>query len=276
MYTYENKIRTRLYLTFLVWTSVLHPVAYAPSSHKRLHPEHSLLHPQPNDLNLWNLDGTARFRDGVLNLVPSKTYKTGLAWSGIPVDYCNWEVNIKFSIQSDSYYPGDGWAMFYTEEPITKRVDNPSMTTMGGPDDYKGLAIIYDSYDNNYKADGYFPRVYPVLLNGDYKQRHYDNGFNQRPYSCYYDCTNDQCHLRFEYWNRTIWMASMRWNGEVVCYHYSYNVALPPGGYFSFTALNDYYYETVDIIEFKVEEILDGTECFERDGQKPKWDHYTY
>ncbi|CAL8096651.1 unnamed protein product [Calicophoron daubneyi] len=276
MYTYETKIRTRLYMTFLVWMIVQTPSAYAPSRHKRIHPEHSLLFPQPNDPNLWNLDGTARFRYGGLNLVPSRSYVAGLAWNGIPVDYCNWELNIVFVIHSSTYPRADGWALFYTEEPITKLELDPYKSTMGGPYDYKGIALIYDTYDNNWRLDGAYPRLYPVLLNGDYKYNHYDDGYNQRPYSINYRCINEQCKVRFEYWNGSLYMTAVDWNGEWVDERKSKNVILPAGGYFSFTAFNTYYREAVVIEEFKVEEILDGTQCFERDGQKPKWDHYTY
>ncbi|CAL8096646.1 unnamed protein product [Calicophoron daubneyi] len=203
MYCTEHKIRSRLFLTLLVWISVQTPGAHAYE--KRLHPEHSLLHPMPSDPNLWNLGGTARFHDGVLNLVPSRSYVAGVAWNGIPVDYCNWELNIAFSIQSNSWYPAEGWALFYTIEPITEVRLDPYTNTMGGPNDYVGIALIYDSHDNFFILESGFPRLYTILLDGSDKYYHYHNGWYQRPYSCHYPCVNDQCKIRFEYWNRGIW-----------------------------------------------------------------------
>ncbi|CAL8096667.1 unnamed protein product [Calicophoron daubneyi] len=274
MYTSKHKISARLYLTLLIWMSVQAASAPDRSQHKRLHQEHSLFRPMPSEPNLWNLGGTARFDDGVLNLVPMRTRVAGVAWNGIPVDYCNWELNIWFSVKT-KYRSGDGWALFYTEEPITEVELDPYKNAMGGPNDYRGIALIFDSH-NNYFRDGNFPRLYPVLLNGDYKYSHYHNGWYQRPYSCPYQCVNGQCKIRFEYWNRNLHMTAMNWRGDELCHRGSSNVVLPAGGYFSFTAFNNYQRESVDILEFKVEEILDGSECFDRDGEKPKWDHDTY
>ncbi|CAL8096671.1 unnamed protein product [Calicophoron daubneyi] len=275
MYSTEHKIRTRLYLTLLVWISVQPAGASDSSENKRIHPEHSLLYPMPSEPNLWNLGGTARFLHRYLNLVPKESLVAGVAWNGVPVDYCNWELNIWFSINSHTYHAADGWALFYTVEPITNVELDYRKTTMGGPNDYNGIALIYDSFDNSYLPDGYFPRIYPVLLDGSYKQVHSDNGVWQRRHSCFYPCGNTNCKVLFRYKNRQLYMKAMNWRGEWRCDWTEENVVLPAGGYFSFTAFNDKYYfiyhETVDIREFKVEEILDGNECFERDGQKPKW-----
>ncbi|CAL8096663.1 unnamed protein product [Calicophoron daubneyi] len=268
MYPTEHKIRSRLYLTLLVWISVQTPSAHADE--KRLHPEHSLFYPMPNDPNLWNLGGSARFHDGVLTLVPSQSNRAGVAWNGIPVDYCNWEVNIAFSIQSGGYYFADGWALFYTMEPITEVVLDPYKNIMGGPNDYQGVALIHDTY-NSFLFDTNFPRLYALVSGGSDRYYHYRNGWSLRRYSCHFSCLNDQCRIKFEYWNRNLYVTAMDWNGNCKDYKRFENVVLPAGGYFSFTAFNDYYYETVNIHEFKVEEYTDANECFERDGQTPKW-----
>ncbi|CAL8076647.1 unnamed protein product [Calicophoron daubneyi] len=266
-------MRTLSYLIVFIWTNIQLQSSCAYGLDYKLHPEHSLLHPVPNNPDLWILNDDARCVDGTLELVPDKSWKVGIAWNGIPVDYCHWQVDIQFEIKAGGI-PADGFAFFYTREPITKGEPNSNAGALGGPNNFYGLGVFVDTYDN--KGEGYFPKVYPVLLNGKFVYVHYKNGHDQRPYNCPFYCINKKVRIQVIYWDEILHMTTIDEWGRETCHKRSWHVKLPAGGYFSITAVNGLHSERVRIHEFKVNEVISPEKCFHRDGKEPSWREDTY
>ena len=78
-----------------------------------------------------------------IRLTPSVQSSSGSIWSTQPNPYQNWEVEIWFSVSGRGKWGGEGFAFWYTKDHAR---EGP---VLGNQDQWTGLAVIFDTYDND-------------------------------------------------------------------------------------------------------------------------------
>lgn len=108
----------------------------------------------------FEVSGDAIVGTEYLRLVPSVQSMRGAVWSDQAVPYADWQAVITFSITGRGKLGGDGIAMWYTSERLPV-----GGTAMGSADQFDGLMVFFDTYDNDNRRNN--PYVGAVLNDGN-------------------------------------------------------------------------------------------------------------
>jgi hypothetical protein len=91
----------------------------------------------------WEVSAGAYFSKTYCRLTPDKQSRTGILWNAFRVTMTDWEVEFDFLINGKKSYGGDGFAFWFTEQKSLMG------HVFGSADYWKGLAIVFDSYNND-------------------------------------------------------------------------------------------------------------------------------
>ena len=110
---------------------------------------HSLVPPFIQDwwqggIQYWDFGGDTVVTDGYIRLTPDKQSRDGWLWNDEANDIPQWQVVFGFRVHGSRSPGADGIALWYVESPV-KRVGE----FWGGPTDFNGLALVFDTYDND-------------------------------------------------------------------------------------------------------------------------------
>lgn len=116
--------------------------------------EHSLQSPFPVNMASWEAGYATVVLDDMVRLTPAKPSRRGSLWNLQPLHARDWEISLTFRVHGPKSPGADGMALWYVSE--------PSLTgpTYGGPEHFKGLGIILDTFDNDGKRDN--PKIQVV------------------------------------------------------------------------------------------------------------------
>ena len=154
---------------------------------RRFHPipEYSLGAPYPvpfQNRKTWHLSGATVSTPNLLRLTPDKQSHKGGLWTSSAVKNIGqeWEITLRFNVwgRGDTYF-GDGFALWYSEEPsLTGKV-------FGARDYWKGLGILFDTYDNGNRATQNHPFITVMYNDGTHSFVHGDGGLQQGVPACH-------------------------------------------------------------------------------------------
>ncbi|XP_071867875.1 lectin, mannose binding protein ergic53 [Bombus fervidus] len=197
----------------------------------------------------WEYGGNAIASAENVRVAPSLRSQKGAIWVKQPVTFNWWEVELIFRITGRGRIGADGLAFWYTAE---KGAYNG--TVFGSSDQWKGLGIFFDSFDNDNKHNN--PYIMAVLNDGTESFDHTNDGTTQLSAGCLRDFRNKPFATRakIEYYENilTVLFHNGMTNNEQdyeICFRVE-NVVLPKGGYFGVSAATGGLADDHDVSHF--------------------------
>jgi hypothetical protein len=257
----------------------------APESHSRpLEMHHSLHQPFDQSLVYWKYGGATVMTKNFIRLVPAAQSRAGWLWNDYPLESKDWEVEVAFRVQSKPHFGGDGFAFWvisgdhdpsYHFEP-----DYLNGAMFGLRDDFKGIGVIFDTYDNDGKRDN--PAVFVVSNEeGRFGVHDHDNDFEQvmvktlpaepnSQYKCFSSYRNTKhpykVLIRYRRGTLHVYVQDGLWGSEPTEFKYCLSVVVPyPSSiterHIAFSALTGGVADKVDILEISTR-YLDEKDAF--------------
>nr|XP_026483712.1 protein ERGIC-53 [Vanessa tameamea] len=195
----------------------------------------------------WEYGGNAIASGESVRLAPSLRSQKGAIWTKQPIGFDWWEVDIMFKVTGRGRIGADGLAFWYT----TQRGDYTG-EVFGSSDRWNGLAVIFDSFDNDNKHNN--PYIMAMLNDGTKNFDHKSDGTTQLLSGCLRDFRNKPfpTRARVEYYlnTLTVYFHNGLTNNEAdyeLCFR-AENVVLPRGGYFGLSAATGGLADDHDVI----------------------------
>ncbi|KAH7816635.1 putative mannose-binding endoplasmic reticulum-Golgi intermediate compartment lectin [Monocercomonoides exilis] len=157
-------------------------------------------------LDGWSYDGQTIVTEKMIRLTPPEKDSKGNMWSHYQNHFPEWEANFEISIGGGSRGGADGLAFWYVEKP--RAIGD----IYGNEDKWKGLAVIFDTYDNDRKGNN--PYILAILNDGTMQYDHAHDGITQQIGGTQTDFRisspeNDQpVHIRVVYENNALWVQT--------------------------------------------------------------------
>lgn len=197
----------------------------------------------------WSYGGYAFADTENIRVAPSLRSRSGAVWTNQPINFDWWEVEITFRITGRGRIGADGLAFWYT---IAKGAFNG--TVFGSSDQWNGLGIFFDSFDNDNKHNN--PYIMAVLNDGTKVFDHANDGTTQLLAGCLRDFRNKPfaTRARIEYYQNvlTLMFHNGMTNNEQdyeTCFR-AENVFLPKNGYFGISAATGGLADDHDVTHF--------------------------
>eukprot|EP00474_Spongospora_subterranea_P008684 CRZ09142.1 hypothetical protein [Spongospora subterranea] len=164
-------------LMLALWLGDSFSVPGAPDTHRRPMEQHHSFHPPFDQASpYWKYGGDAIMTSKSAVIVPPYQSRMGYMYNDYPLERKNWESEILVEVSSHRSLGGDG----FTVACISGAMDPASQSqtssdtlvnSFSGPifglrEDFKGFAVVFDTYDNDGRRDN--PSVF-VIQNSDGK-----------------------------------------------------------------------------------------------------------
>lgn len=228
---------------------------------------HSLIPPHSGNLPLWELKGDTMATSEYIRLTSDQQSKNGGLWSRVPVSFPWWEMQLSFKLHgSGKSIAADGMGLFL----IRERTKVGS--AIGGPETFRGLAILLDSYKNG-QTTGNFPQISGFVNDGTWAFNHDNDGADQNIGKCLSGHRNkaNPSLLRIRYIDdRLTVKVDPDGTGDFrkTCFDVE-GVKLPTGLYVGLTSATGDLTDNHDVIAFKIWQ-LDGTDAGARHELVPE------
>ncbi|CAH0599968.1 unnamed protein product [Chrysodeixis includens] len=195
----------------------------------------------------WEYGGNAIASGESVRLAPSLRSQKGAIWSKQGINFDWWEVDIMFKVTGRGRIGADGLAFWYTSQ----RGDYTG-EVFGSSDRWNGLAVIFDSFDNDNKHNN--PYIMAVINDGTKVFDHKSDGSQQLLSGCLRDFRNKPfpTRARIEYYlnTLTVYFHNGMTNNEAdyeLCFR-AENVILPRGGVLGLSAATGGLADDHDVI----------------------------
>ncbi|XP_315413.4 protein ERGIC-53 [Anopheles gambiae] len=197
----------------------------------------------------WEYGGHAIASSENVRIAPSLRSQKGAIWTKQKTNFDWWEVEIVFRVSGRGRIGADGLAFWYTAEKGSYLGD-----VFGSSDQWVGLGIFFDSFDNDNKHNN--PYISAVLNDGTRQFDHQNDGSTQLLSGCLRDFRNKPFPTRakIEYYNNILTvlfhngMTNNDQNYEM-CFR-AENVVLPKTGYFGLSAATGGLADDHDVFHF--------------------------
>ncbi|XP_053214591.1 protein ERGIC-53-like [Panonychus citri] len=196
----------------------------------------------------WIYEGSAIASEEMVRITPSLRSKKGSIWTKMPTTFDHWEIELWFRVNGRGRLGADGLAFWYTD------MKYPEGPVYGSADNWRGLGIFFDSFDNDGKGNN--PYIMAMVNDGSKSYDHQSDGFNQQMGGCLRDFRNKPFPVRakIEYYKNvlTILFHSGNSNNEdeyEMCTRVE-NVFLPQRGYFGVSAATGGLADDHDVLKF--------------------------
>ncbi|KAJ0170116.1 hypothetical protein K1T71_014044 [Dendrolimus kikuchii] len=221
------------------------------SVHRRFEYKYSFKPPylaqKDGSVPFFEYGGNAIASGESVRLAPSLRSQKGAIWSKQPINFDWWEVDIMFKVTGRGRIGADGLAFWYT----TQKGDYTG-EVFGSSDRWNGLAVIFDSFDNDNKHNN--PYIMAVVNDGTKTFDHKSDGATQLLSGCLRDFRNKPFPTRakIEYYMNTLTvyfhngMTSNEADYEL-CFR-AENVVLPRGGHLGVSAATGGLADDHDVI----------------------------
>eukprot|EP00116_Pleurobrachia_bachei_P004807 sb/3465069/ len=207
--------------------------------HKRFEYKHSFKGPSLTDVAgkvpFWDYGGSAMASTDSVRITPSIRSKQGWIWNKIQYVGSNWQVDFNIKVTGRGKIGADGMAMWFLQEIPTK-----GGSVFGAPNNWKGLGIFFDSFDNDNRHDN--PAVLAIQNDGSITFDHGNDGKGQTLGRCVASFRNrpHAAQVRLQYYNKVLALSinpgiTTRDSDFEECFKVQ-NVKLPPGGFFGVSA----------------------------------------
>ncbi|XP_076230103.1 lectin, mannose binding protein ergic53 isoform X1 [Nomia melanderi] len=214
----------------------------------------------------WEYGGNAIASAENVRVAPSLRSQKGAIWIKQPVTFDWWEIELIFRVTGRGRIGADGLAFWYTSSKGTY-----NGTVFGSADQWNGLGIFFDSFDNDNKHNN--PYIMAVLNDGTKTFDHTSDGTTQLSAGCLRDFRNKPFATRakIEYYQNilTVLFHNGMTNNEQdyeVCFRVE-NVVLPKGGYFGVSAATGGLADDHDVSHFLTHSLYPPGQL-RHDGQK--------
>ena len=151
-------------------------------------PQHSLVEPIDMCGDHWVIFGDAVLTNSFLRLTPNAKGKQGLLYNKYSITSNDWQISMHFSVHNGvrrNNIGGDGFGIWLISEDnlfrkpsYDKKPDDvePILGPLYGiREDFRGIGVIFDSYDNDNLRDN--PLVFVIKNDGIKKNWDYNNDF---------------------------------------------------------------------------------------------------
>ncbi|XP_053318570.1 protein ERGIC-53-like [Spea bombifrons] len=196
----------------------------------------------------WDMYGDALPGPDEVRLVPSMKNHAGSMWTTRNASFPHWEVDVSLRIMGHGRMGSDGLAIWYTKEP------GRTGTVYGSADKWDGVAIIFDTFDNDVMGNN--PTILIVGNNGKLNYDHSQDGMNQALGSCVLSFRNTirPFKAKISYYKRTLRVSvqtglSPRGDAYELCAQVS-NMVIPSTGYFGISASTGVLADDHDVLSF--------------------------
>lgn len=227
---------------------------YSPSDlmHKRFEYKYSFKGPylaqKDGTVPFWEYSGNAIASEEMVRVTPSLRSKKGQIWTKLKTNFEWWEVEIVFRVTGKGRIGADGLAFWFTEQKY------PEGPVFGSSDYWRGLALFFDSFDNDNKGNN--PYIMAMINDGTKSYDHNSDGINQQLQGCLRDFRNKPFPVRtkIEYYKNvlTVLFHSGNSNNEnefELCLR-AENVFLPQSGFFGISAATGGLADDHDVLKF--------------------------
>lgn len=199
-------------------------------------------------LGHWDFGLATAITDDYIRLVPSRQSKEGYLWNDVPSHLTSWTAHIGFRIHSKASLGGDGFAFWYAESQATQ-----GGPLFGGPSKFRGLGVIFDTFDNNGAKDN--PAVTVILGDGREEFRTENDMADQKLASCSFNFRNtdskDVVEAILDYDGESLRITLHSLDRQMNCLIVN-PITLPDGYYFGLTAHTGHLADNHDIHYFTV------------------------
>ncbi|CAG2103244.1 unnamed protein product [Medioppia subpectinata] len=206
--------------------------------HKRFEYKYSFKGPylaqKDGTVPFWTYDGNAIASEEMVRITPSLRSKKGSVWTKTKTTFEWWEVELVFRVNGRGRLGADGLAFWFTDE------RTPEGPVFGAADNWKGLALFFDSFDNDNKGNN--PYIMAMINDGSKSYDHQSDGINQQLAGCLRDFRNKPFPVRakIEYYRNvlSVMFHSGNTNNEdeyELCLR-TENIFLPQFGHFGVSA----------------------------------------
>lgn len=196
----------------------------------------------------WEYSGNAIANEEMVRITPSLRSQKGAIWTRMATNFDWWEVELIFRVTGRGRIGADGLAFWYTE---SRGQDGP---VFGSNDQWNGLGIFFDSFDNDNKHNN--PFIMAMTNDGTRVYDHQQDGSTQQLAGCLRDFRNKPFPVRakIEYYQNTLTVMFQNGmsNNEQdyeMCLRVG-NVILPKTGHFGLTAATGGLADDHDALKF--------------------------
>ncbi|XP_031787403.1 protein ERGIC-53 [Nasonia vitripennis] len=230
------EVRWPIYLFFILQLAFS---VSTESPHRKFEYKYSFKPPylaqKDGSVPFWEYGGNAIASSENVRIAPSLRSQKGAIWTKSPVNFEWWEIDLVFRITGRGRIGADGLAFWYTS---SKGAYNG--TVFGSSDQWNGLGIFFDSFDNDNKHNN--PYIMAVLNDGTKVFDHANDGGSQILAGCLRDFRNKPFATRakIEYYKNTL---TLLFHGGMTNSEHDYevcfrveNVFLPKNGFFGISA----------------------------------------
>lgn len=209
----------------------------------------------------WDFGSATVVTDKYIRVVPDKQSRVGWLWNEEPSYLSQWEATVTMRVHSRRNPGADGLAVWYVEKPLKYDPNNKEHTSnpnlWGNSVDFKGIGIVFDTYDNDGQRDN--PVVSVIQGTGDAKQKwEIENDLlNQAKMRCVYEFRNtpkgENVKARILYADKTlqVFLSTAGDSKETYCGQVN-NIDLPIGYHFGVTATTGHLADNHDVYGFVV------------------------
>lgn len=190
----------------------------------------------------------------MVRITPSLRSKKGQLWTRYLTNFDWWEVELVFRVNGKGRVGADGLAFWFTDQKY------PEGPVFGSADHWRGLAVFFDSFDNDNKGNN--PYIMAMVNDGTKTYDHNSDGLNQQIHGCLRDFRNKPFPVRtkIEYYRNvlTVMFHSGNTNNEddyELCLR-AENVFLPQYGHFGITAATGGLADDHDVLKFLTYSLL--------------------
>ncbi|KXJ16900.1 protein ERGIC-53 [Exaiptasia diaphana] len=196
----------------------------------------------------WTYGGSAIPSNDQVRLTPSLRDRKGYLWTKEKFTSEWWEIEGHFRVTGRGRVGADGMAIWYTE---TAGTEGP---VFGSTDNWKGLAVLCDSFDNDGEQNNPFVSV--MVNDGTKSYEHHNDGKNQNLGGCLRDFRNrpHPIRVRIRYYQNvlTLWFhmgMSTKPEDFELCTRVE-NVHLAKEGFFGVSAATGGLADDHDVLSF--------------------------
>eukprot|EP01087_Luapelamoeba_hula_P004347 TRINITY_DN1427_c0_g1_i1.p1 TRINITY_DN1427_c0_g1~~TRINITY_DN1427_c0_g1_i1.p1 ORF type:complete len:462 (+),score=105.77 TRINITY_DN1427_c0_g1_i1:243-1628(+) len=247
------------FVRILLLVSALVGIALAMSDTYGHNPQHefgAVFGQSANSLiPFWHLEGDAYANEDFVRLVPDRQSKRGGIWNTEPNRFANWEATFAIHIHGQGNLGADGMAFWYTKE--TSRLDGGFF---GFTDQFSGLGIVLDTYDND--NTGLHPLLVGIVNDGTKKYTHQHHAEEDGGSPTNMEVGNCQLHvrnlpgttfIRVTYRNKQLKVEHQLYgqNAFSLCM-VANNIELPPRYHFGFTAATGHQADDHDLYGYSI------------------------
>ncbi|XP_075064336.1 protein ERGIC-53-like [Mixophyes fleayi] len=196
----------------------------------------------------WETHGDAIPSSDEVRLVPSLKNHKGAIWTKYNASFSHWEVEMSIRISGHGRLGAEGLALWYTRTP------GGLGTVYGSEDLWDGVAIIFDTFDNDVQGNN--PAIIIVGNNGKLQYDHLRDGSTQALGTCveHFRNTMRPFRTKISFYDKTLRVSvSTRFSpgdgAYKICAEVP-NMVIPSNGYFGISAATSTLADDHDVLSF--------------------------